>query len=411
MAVPALAALASEDRIVEVVEISGVIDNRTVDFILASIEEGAGRGNVEVMILQIDSPAVVASSDRFAQLLRMVSDPPLPVVAWVGDAPAVASGGVLELVRAASLAAAAPGIQAGFWNDGRDFVGSSEGLVPVEITAAGMADELVTVNAPVPGVFDLVQTETASPRQLALLLDGHSVAGVGLVTVRPFSDDSQSGVTVLPTVLRDKGLLAQTLGLAARPEALFFFLVIGLTIAAFEFYAIGPGIAAGVAAASLGLAAAGMSVLPVRASSLVLVVVAVWLLAVSYQRGGVVFLTVAGLGGLAVGGFRITDGYPLIAPGLVGTLLTLGAAAFFFLLAMPVVARSRFSTKTIGREDLIGREGVAVVDMAPDGEVDVAGGRWKATSHREAGIKRGDSVSVVAIDGWFLEVDPKDREK
>jgi membrane-bound ClpP family serine protease len=96
---------------------------------------------------------------------------------------------------------------------------------------------------------------------------------------------------------------------------------------------------------------------------------------------------------------------------MVGVLLTIAAAAFFFLLAMPVVARSRFSTQTIGREGLIGREGVATVDFGPDGEIEVDGGRWKATAHRESGIRAGDTLTVTAIDGWYLEVAPRDREK
>ncbi len=402
----AVPAVGQEQRVVEVVEIKGIIDDRTVDFVIANIESAAKAGNVEVMILQIDSPAVVSSPQEYAVLLDLVASPPLPLVAWAGDAPGSVSGGVLELIRMAPLRAAAPGITAGYWNDGSDFVDGSPPVAPAEILAAGMTEDLVVVDRPVAGVFDLVQAETASPRQLAQLLDGRSVAGTVLSTVRPFTgEDDQVGVTVLPTILREKGFWAQTLGLASQPEAMFFFLVTGLTIAAFEFYAIGPGIAAGVAAACLGLAGAGMSILPVRLSSVGLIAGSVWLLSFSYQRGGVVALSGLGLVGLTIGGFWITNGSPLISPGPAGILLTLAAAAFFFLLAMPVVARSRFSTRTIGREDLIGRMGRAVVDLAPDGEVDVAGGRWKATSHREAGIKEGDDVVVTAVDGWYLEVD------
>ena len=40
--------------------------------------------------------------------------------------------------------------------------------------------------------------------------------------------------------------------------------------------------------------------------------------------------------------------------------------------ALTTVVRARFSTQTIGREGLIGREGVATVDFGPDGEVAVA---------------------------------------
>jgi len=77
---------------------------------------------------------------------------------------------------------------------------------------------------------------------------------------------------------------------------------------------------------------------------------------------------------------------------------------------MPAVTRSRFSTGTIGRGHLIGKTGSAKVDFAPDGVVEVDGARWVASAHRESGIRRGDSVRVVAVAGWTLAVEPE-REK
>jgi membrane-bound ClpP family serine protease len=137
----------------------------------------------------------------------------------------------------------------------------------------------------------------------------------------------------------------------------------------------------------------------------VLTVLAVGLLSTSYQRGGVSVLTGIGLGGLAVAGLAFTDAAPQITPSLLGVAGTVAAAGFFFLLAMPTVARARFSTQTIGRDHLLGVEGRAVVDLTPDGIVEVAGARWRASSHREAGIRGGDPVVVVGVDGEYLEVD------
>lgn len=87
-------------------------------------------------------------------------------------------------------------------------------------------------------------------------------------------------------------------------------------------------------------------------------------------------------------------------------LLTVLAVLFFFLLAMPTVQRARFSTQVLGRESLVGAGGVALSQFDPDGTVEVNGARWRATAHREAGIKKGGSVVVTGVDGLFLEVDP-----
>ena len=51
--------------------------------------------------------------------------------------------------------------------------------------------------------------------------------------------------------LHEPGLFTRLLRLSIQPEAAFFFLVIGLTLAAFEFYAIGPGLAAATGVVSL----------------------------------------------------------------------------------------------------------------------------------------------------------------
>jgi len=248
---------------------------------------------------------------------------------------------------------------------------------------------------------------TAAPRQVVQLLDGRTVAFAGGERALSTLVRVDGGETIA-TIVRSPGWWDGFLRLASTPEAAFFLLVAGLTVAAFEFYAIGPGIAAGVAAMCLFLASYGIAVLPVRWWAVALTLLSAWVLAVAYQRGSVLALNLVGLVGLAVAGFSFTDAAPQFSPGVPGVLLTIGSAAFFFLLAMPTVARSRFSTRTIGREHLVGRNGRAVSDFSPDGVVEVDGARWRASAHREAGLRRDDPVVVTAVEGWFLEVSPTD---
>jgi membrane-bound ClpP family serine protease len=80
----------------------------------------------------------------------------------------------------------------------------------------------------------------------------------------------------------------------------------------------------------------------------------------------------------------------------------------FYMFAMTAVARSRFSSPTLGREHIIGRQGTATSEFSPNGEVEIDGARWLAAAHREAGIKPGDPIVVSGIDGRFLEVEPVD---
>ena len=82
------------------------------------------------------------------------------------------------------------------------------------------------------------------------------------------------------------------------------------------------------------------------------------------------------------------------------------ATVVFFVTAMPVAVRSRFSTPTIGRESLIGEVGEAAVDIAPDGVVLLRGARWRARTNRATPISAGDPIRVVEVDGLVLEVEP-----
>jgi membrane-bound ClpP family serine protease len=73
---------------------------------------------------------------------------------------------------------------------------------------------------------------------------------------------------------------------------------------------------------------------------------------------------------------------------------------------MGSVVRSRFSTRTIGRDHLVGRGGVAETAIDPEGVVVLDGARWRARAHRAAGIRAGDPVEVVGVEGILLEVGP-----
>jgi membrane-bound serine protease (ClpP class) len=400
--VSSLAVAQTEAKTADVIDLSGVWDERIIGFAIDSIETAAASGSVEYIVLAIDSEGVVAGPEQLADLAAIVAEPPLPVVTWIGASPAKAYGGAAQVALAADVVLAAPGSEIGYLEP--TIAGDEASSPVIDLSDLGeFVDGAALVEET--ALFDEVGPESAAPRQVGQFLNGKEVATADGVVVLQTVREFEGGVTNLETIIREPNVVDQFFRLAASPEAAFFFLVAGLTIAAFEFYAIGPGIAAGTAAVSLVLAGYGLAVLPVRWWAVALAIGSVLLLAWSYQRGGLFLFTVLGIAGLTVSGFFFTDAAPQIGPSIPGVLLTIGSAAFFFLLAMPTVARSRFSTQTIGREGLIGRVGQAVTALTPDGEVDIDGAVWRATSHREAGIAPGDPIEVTGVEGWFLEVD------
>jgi membrane-bound serine protease (ClpP class) len=386
-----------EETVVEVIELRGLLDDARLTFLASAVGEAAAAGR-ELVVVQLDSPAVVGESEAFRAVAELVADPPVAMVLWLGPAPARAGGGAAQLLAMAPIRAAAPGAMIENWTPA--VVRGIEDLVE---PPAGLADPTV-IAAPIPGLVDLT---APSIRQLLQSLDGmETIVGGQPQTLRTLTE-TEGGMTTLPVSFRQPGLIHRFLHLAAEPPAAFFFLVAGLTVAVFEFYALGPGLAAAVAALSLLLGGYGIAVLPVRPGAVGLTLAGIGLLTVGYQRGGVIGLTLLGTASMVVGGFTFVSGAPQVSMSPVGVAGSVLAVLFFYLLALPTVGRARLSTPTMGRGHLIGRTGAARVDLTPDGVVEVDQGRWPATSHREAGIVAGDRVRVVGVDGWRLEVEPE----
>lgn len=372
------------------VDVSGPLDAAALGFMVDSIESAAVNGQ-ELLVLQVNSRAVL-DEGLYDQLTDIVANPPLPVAVWLGPQPASALGGMAVLVTNAPVTAGAPGTYIGRFSP----------------TIAGETGESFVVEAP-----DLFETTglplQPSIRQYLQGLDGTSMptqhGPVVVETLRTFESNGVAGVTLKTVTFRKPPLTTRFFRLAATPEAAFFFLVVGLSLVTFEFFALGPGVAAGVAVLSLWLASWGIVNLPVRPWALALAVAGWILLTTAHQRGGVLALTILGAAVLQVAGLFYIDGSGQIDPRWWLVLLSVLAALFFFLLAMPTVQRSRLSTQTIGRDSLIGRSGVAVGIFDPDGTVEVGGARWRATAHRESGIGDGSPVVVTGVDGLFLEVE------
>lgn len=394
----------------EVIEVTGLLDDRTLAFLQRAVERAA-EADREVAIVQIHSPGVIGSAEQLAETAKAIANPPLPLVMWLGPAPARIGGGSAQLFALAPYRAAAPGTRIENWEPA---VAGGDGVLvspphgwPGELEIVEPVDDLVDLV--VPTLSQLVQELHGT----SIRFDGRDRELTTLTDVSsPDSGGSIDGLTTIPVSFAQPSLWDRFLRLAARPDAAFFFLIAGLTVAAFEMYAIGPGVAAAVAAAALLLSSYGVSVLPVRGWAVSAALAGIAMQVISVQKGGVLTLTLGGTALLAWSGLNFVNGAPQVVPNTIGVILSVIGVLFFYLVAIPTVARARFSTQTIGRERLIGKSGTALTRFGPDGLVEIAGAKWPATAHREAGIEQGSEVIVTAVHGWRIEVDPrpKDRE-
>lgn len=395
-----LAFAQGEAEPVVVADIRGPLDQRGIDFLIDAISTP----DIQMVVLQLSSPGV-ASGD-IQPLFDAIETSPIPVVSWVGPAGVDVHGGVAWLALLSDHLGGAPGATVGHLDPivqrGDQ---PTEPAVPED--AAALVDGTVRIPQSVVPVdpFDVV---TPSIGAYIVGLDGLEIDGTVIETGETVTNDD--GLEVIsPSVqvsFLKPTLLDRTLRLAIRPEAAFFFLLVGIAAIAFEFYAAGVGLTAAIGAFTLFLAGYGIATLPMNWLSLAMVMIGMLLWTAAFQRNRIAIG--AGIGTLLVlvGGLRFTLATPQFGPSVFAVIATVIGIGLFYMFALTTVVRSRFSTQTIGRENLVGRQGVAETAFDPEGVVNIDGARWRARSTRAAGLNPGDPIEIYEVKGILLEVGP-----
>lgn len=380
------------DGCVRVVQISGLVDPILVDFMQQAVTEANATPGTIGVVLQLDSDGVVLTDVEFDRFMLRLRDSTVPVTAWVGTG-AHAYGGAAELVAVLRGSTMAPGgrignvgsqrLDAGTF--GELFAGDRAGLRSTDVNE-NRAKEL--------GVIDRIS-----------LTAGDHLVGLAGVTTQQVTDKDGNPKLEPKTVavIAKLGLWNQLLHTAASPAVSYLLLTVGVGLLIFEFFTAGIGIAGVVGAGSFALAGYGLGVLPTRPWALVVLGVASVAYAIDTQAGIPRFWAGVGTVGWIVGSWFLFDGVDLpwlsLVVGVAGLVVAMVSG-------MPAMIRSRFGTPTIGREAMIGTEGVVIESVTPDGVVEIDGATWRARTNRATPLEVGERMKVAAIDGLTLEVEP-----
>jgi membrane-bound serine protease (ClpP class) len=388
---------------VVVADVRGPLDQRALDF----LEEVIRDQDAQLIVLKIDNPGV-ASGD-LSTVVESIAASATPVAAWVGPDGAVAFGEVTTILDAVPIVGGAPGARYGLAVDsGFDLEASLQGhrfgLVGSEHVIEAADDSSTFVVQPTIGQFIAALDETAVET---------SSGPVMLETAKEITlgDGSTAVVSSVDVRFLKPTLLTRFLRLGTRPDAAFFFLLAGLAVAAFEFYAAGAGVAAAVAALSLFLAGYGFATLSMNWWAVVAAVVGIGGYTWDFQRHELGIRSIVGTILMLWGGIAFVGGPPQIGTSVWAVVLTVVGVMLFYLFAMTTIVRSRFGTPTIGREHLIGAFGTAESALDPDGVVLIDGAKWRARSHRAAAVSAGEPIEVLSVEGITLQVAPRQTAK
>jgi len=393
---------------VDVVEVSGLVDNIVADSITNALVRSQNNGS-QAVILQLNSEGSVIGRERMAELLTHIADSKIPVAIWVGPSGARANGLPAQMLAVADVTAMAPGAR----------IGRTGTMLSVngKQLSFGTADDMLHsgslgfLEAREQKVLKFSTDDRGVPvlRNMLYALDGVSVRGAKLDTVSDVLDSAGQVSREATTVRFFKlGLVPRLLHTVASPPSAYLLTTLGIALLIFEFFTAGIGIGALVGAVCLILGCMGTGALPMSGVGVGIFIAAFVAFAVDVQVGVPRFWTGVGLVLYSVASFtmfRSVDGLSM-RPSWFTLFVCISGVALTFIVGMPSMVRTRFATPTVGRENLIGTTGVAVGDINPEGIVLVDGAQWRARTNRATPLSHNAAMRVVAIDGITLEVEP-----
>jgi membrane-bound serine protease (ClpP class) len=407
-------AAAPADRTIDVIQVDGLIDPPNAELIRDAVR-AANRDRAQMLMIKFNSGGAVDVDP--APLARAIRRSRVPVVSWVGPSGAKARGLAAVLALESSVVAVSNGSSIG----PIDPVMLDDPTVPVPPLRDGR-DAGPILHRSLGGDAAAAQRVTEAPctappgcatiGDLLVALDGEALptayGSVEVDTARVVNrGEDRRQEPEFDIRFRKLDLIGQAVHTLTSPSIAYFLLVVGLALIVFEFFTISIGLAGGTGAVALIGAFVGFSHLPVNAWALGLILLAGIGYAVDVQAGRAYSWTVIATILLVIGSVFLYGGSSRLDVywWVIGVLVIL--TVVFFVGAMPVAVRSRFSTPTIGRESLVGEMGEAAVAVDPDGVILLRGARWRARTNRATPIAAGDPVRVVEVDGLVLEVEPE----
>lgn len=386
-----------------------------IDDHLADAVGRAEDGDYGALVVEIDTPGGLDSSMRDIIQGFLAAD--VPIVAYVSPQGARAGSAGALIALSANVAAMAPGTA----------IGAS---TPVSLDGAEVSDKVVNDAAAfaeaiaerrgrnVEVAVDMVRDGRSLPVSEAVELGVVDLEAGSLTELLDELDglEVDVGADRRPVTLRtadapvddeDMGLLRRIQQTLADPNLAFLFLSLGTLAVIYELASPGVGAGGVIGAISLLLALVSLSVLPVDAVGLLLLLTAAVMFVAELFAPGVGVAAAGGTVALVLAGiflFPETSGLDLSIAVVLPVATVIGAAV---VVAGRLVVRSRRApVNASGHGLLLGQ----VVTVRRRGEAPaqafVEGAWWTVRAPGATPLREGSTVRVVGIEGLDLIVEP-----
>lgn len=423
-----------------IVQISSDIASPTVELVSRSIQE-ASVGGARLIVYELNTPGGDLTS--VTEIMNDFNDSPIPVVVWVTPSGAAAWSGGTYILMASHIAVMASGTTIGsaqpvlstgqVLNDSKyinalsalmrdnarlhsrnetvaeEFVTQNINLGPEEALrlhvidfAADNLQNLLTQLEP----YTLVLSTTPIGTSVWKLISSGSLGS------EPYSKSFDlSGISQATQYTYDPGISIQLLQILTNPVIAFVLLLVGIYALIIGFKTPGYGLEI-TGALMLFLALLGFGIIGISLAAALMFVLGIALTLIEIKTHIGVF-ALGGIGMIIVGSFLAfpLPGWELLSIKAVEsarqTLISVALvmSAIFGAVVYKVAQARRMKVKT-GPEQLVGKIGTSVSELAPRGEVKIEGQIWRAEV-LEGVVKQGERVEVVGREGLILRVNPK----
>jgi membrane-bound serine protease (ClpP class) len=407
------AATAQSNKIV-VLHLDDTIQPISADYLKRGLARAADL-HAQAVLVEMDTPGGLLESMR--DMISTILASPAPVIIYVAPTGSRAGSAGFFILESADLAVMAPGTEAGAAHPMEEF-GNAPDVLKEKILNDALAflrsyasvrqRNLDAAQAAVTGSKSYTADEAQQQHLIDLIAANQSdlLNAIDGRTVKRFNGASQVLHTkdaMLVTV--DPNLRESILNAMMDPNLAVLILLAGALLIYLEFHVPGTIIPGALGTLMVLVALFALNLLPVRYTSLTLILCALilMLLEAKFPSHGV--LAMVGTLALVLGLMTLVAG-PI--PQMRVQFATAVAAGVGFgaitSILIWLAARARRNKVTTGPEALVGAVGIAQQTLAPKGQILVHGEIWLAES--PAPVTEGQPVRVRAVEGLTLLVEP-----
>ncbi|HAF70211.1 TPA: serine protease [Candidatus Acetothermia bacterium] len=391
--------------------VDGSINPASRGYVLRELgrAEASGAG---LVILELDTPGGLDSSMK--DMVEAILDCAVPVVVWVGPPGARAASAGTFILLAADVAAMARGTS----------VGAAH---PVAITGQTPGEEDPTVQKAVNDAASRIRAIAElrgrnadwAERAVRESVTATATQALELGVIDLLADSIPELLQKLDGYILPDGRTLKTAGLGLRevgmslkdrlfsyladPNLVYILLMLGLYGLIYEFFSPGIGLGLAVGGISLLLALLGLQILPINLVGIGLVLFGVLLMVLDAFTPTNGILTTGGVVSPVIGSLSLFElDSPVIGLSWVTVAATVGTltSILIFIFSKGLLAQRRLARPLT---TMVGLEGVAKGDLAPEGWVLVRGEYWRARCQGQP-VQAGDRVEVIGQEGRFLIV-------